>query len=497
MIKKISITYPALESEKWTACLSQNRQFQWFAWDPTFIFPVIPAYAATLLKHNGYDVFWDDWIAEKLSYEKWFERIVNEKPDLIAIETKTPTVKQIWTIIDKLKSELPNSVIVLMWDHATWFPEESFHQCKVDYVMASWDFDFALLDLVKFLNWEQEMRAWWYWKEGDEIKNSWKRNVREKEYDLNSLPFIDRELVKYKLYAYKNWNFKYEPWTYTMVWRDCWWGRCTFCSWTTYYPSGTFRMQKPEYLIEELEKNIIPMWIKEVFDDSGTFPVGPWLRKFCQLMIEKGLNKKITMWCNMRFGYLKKEDYELLAQANFRFILYGIESANQKTLDMLDKWLDITVVQQELEWAKEANKKYKGQIQPHITTMIGYPWESYEEAKNTITFCSNLFKKWLLDTLQATIVMPYPGTPLYNQAVENGWLNVPAGEWERYDMRERVLNSPLTEEQTKELVQSIYKSFISPKFIVKKLLEIRSPKDVWFLLKSWIKLFNHLLDFKK
>jgi len=497
MIKKISISYPALESDKWVPLLSQNRQFQWFAWDPTFIFPVIPAYAATLLKHNWYEVFWDDWIAEKLSYEQWLNRIITEAPDLIAIETKTPTVRQIWTIINELKTKLPNSKIVLMWDHATAFPEESFEYSNVDYVMATWDFDFALLDLVKFLNWEQELRAWWYWKDWYEVKNSWKWNVRKKEYDLNSLPHIDRDLVKYELYAYKNWNFKYEPGTYTMVWRDCWWWKCTFCSWTTYYPNWTFRMQSPEYLIEELEKNIIPLWIKEVFDDSWTFPIGPWLRKFCQLMIDKWLNKKITMWCNMRFGYLKKEDYELMAKANFRFVLYGIESANQTTLDKLDKWLDISVVEQELKYLREANKKHNGQIAPHITTMIWYPWETYEEAKNTIDFCRDLFSKWLLDTLQATIVMPYPWTPLYNQAIENDWLMINPWDWDRYDMRERVLKCPMSESEVKWLVQSIYKSFVSPKFIIRKIAGIRSPKDVMFLAKAWVKLLNHLIDFKK
>ena len=60
---KISISYPPLESPKGIACLSQNRQFQWFS-HPTYIYPVIPAYAASLLKANGYEVMWDDAIAE-------------------------------------------------------------------------------------------------------------------------------------------------------------------------------------------------------------------------------------------------------------------------------------------------------------------------------------------------------------------------------------------------------------------------------------------------
>lgn len=495
MVSKISISYPPIESDKWVPLLSQNRQFQWFAWDPTFIFPVIPAYAATLLKKNWYHVIWDDGIAECLKYDQWLQRLIDEKPDLIAIETKTPTIKTYWKYIEEIKNKLPESLVVLMWDHVTAFPEESLKKSMADYVLKSWDYDFGLLNLVNSLNWKEELEWWWYWKEDWTIKNSWDYWIRKNS--LEDLPFIDRELVKWELYAYKNWNFKYTPWTYSMVWRDCWWGKCTFCSWTTFYPAGTFRTQTPEYFIEDIEKNLIPLGIKEVFDDSWTLPVWNWIRKFCKLMIEKWLNKKITIWCNMRFGYLKKEDYDLLAQANFRFMLFGIESANVDTLDRLDKGLDITKVEQELERIREANKKHCGQIQPHVTTMIWYPWESYEDAKNTIKFCSNLFRKWLLDTLQATIVMPYPGTPLYNQAIEKGWLNIPPGEWERYDMREAVLKAPMTEQQAKWLVQWIYKSFITPRFIWKKISSIRSLDDIKFLFKSGIKLINHLLDFKK
>ena len=62
---KISVSYPPLESDKGIPLLSQNRQFQWFS-NPTYIYPVVPAYAATMLKSNGFNVSWDDGIAEGL-----------------------------------------------------------------------------------------------------------------------------------------------------------------------------------------------------------------------------------------------------------------------------------------------------------------------------------------------------------------------------------------------------------------------------------------------
>ena len=64
---KISISYPPLKSEKGVALLTQNRQFQWFN-NPTYIYPMVPAFLATLLKTKGHEVFWDDGIAEEISF---------------------------------------------------------------------------------------------------------------------------------------------------------------------------------------------------------------------------------------------------------------------------------------------------------------------------------------------------------------------------------------------------------------------------------------------
>ncbi|MCJ7472792.1 MAG: B12-binding domain-containing radical SAM protein, partial [Actinobacteria bacterium] len=94
---KIFISYPPLESNKGVPLLSQNRQFQWFS-NPTYIYPVVPACAATLLKSNGFNVVWDDGIAENMSYRDWEDRLNSKKPDIIMIETKTPVIKSHWKI---------------------------------------------------------------------------------------------------------------------------------------------------------------------------------------------------------------------------------------------------------------------------------------------------------------------------------------------------------------------------------------------------------------
>ena len=83
---------------------------------------MVPASAATLLKKRGYNVVWDDAIAEQMDYDRWLANIGKTLPDLIAIETKTPTVNLHWKTIKDIKNISPNTITVLYGDHVTALP---------------------------------------------------------------------------------------------------------------------------------------------------------------------------------------------------------------------------------------------------------------------------------------------------------------------------------------------------------------------------------------
>ena len=146
-------------------------------------------------------------------------------------------------------------------------------------------------------------------------------------------------LTKWQLYNERNGNFKITPGAYTMAGRDCWWrkdGGCTFCSWPTLYP--TFRVMKPERLADEIGLLIDAiMALSQFLMIQAVFQQENGLRRFANLMIERGYNKKVQFSCNMRFGALTREDYRLMKKAGFRMLLFGIESGSQATLDRLNK----------------------------------------------------------------------------------------------------------------------------------------------------------------
>ncbi len=482
----ISISYPPLESSKGSPFLSQNRQFQW-THTGNVIYPVVPASAATLLQQNNYPVFWDDALAQKLNYQDWLKRIIKNKPNLIVIETKTPVIKKHWQIINHLKKCHPKwkPIIVLMGDHVTALPQESLNNSQVDYILTGGDYDFMLLNLANHLTQNEKLKPGFYYRTPNTIVNSGKFAL--KHHHLDSLPVIDRQLTQWHLYAYNNSNYKYKPGAYIMSSRDCWWGRCTFCSWTTLYPGNQYRSFSPDFVIKEIENLVHNFNVKEVFDDAGTFPGGKWLEEFCQKMIDRGLNKKIKISCNMRFGALNLKQYQLMAKAGFRFILYGLESINQNTLDKINKNLKLKEIKKTLTMAKSVG------LEPHLTVMIGYPWETQKQAQNTLNFARFLFKQGLADSLQATIVIPYPGTPLFDFCQKNKLLIT--HNWEDYDMQNPVIKSPISPNRQKQLVQDIFKGIISPQFILRKITSIRNIEDIKFLSTYAIKYLKKLKDF--
>jgi len=518
---KVVIGYPPLEDIKGFPALGQNRQYQVLS-APWTAYPMVPAYAATLLKEAGYDVYWLDGIWGMQTYEQWEEELLKINPDVLMLETKTPVVKKHWDIIEKLKIDnfeeiergTPNCLakpatfglklkIVLVGDHVTALPQESMENSKVDYILTGGNYDFLLLNLCNHLTKGEKLEPGIWHREPAAFPNPSGSGVSTRRvspaaentghfvlnHNLDSLPFIDRDLTKWELYAYKNANYARTPGTYTMFGRDCWWGRCTFCSWTTLYPGKNYRSMSAKRALDEVGHIVNNYPVKEIMDDSGTFQVGDWLREFCQGMIDRGYSKKIRISCNMRFNSgLTREDYQLMGRAGFRFILYGLESANQKTLDRIDKNLKVEQIEPALRLAKEAG------LNPHPTAMVGYPWETKEEAQNTLDFAKEMFKKGYADSLQATIVTPYPGTPLFAEAKEKGWLKTL--DWGRYDMREPILKTEMSDEEIKGLVQGLYKSILSPQFLVRKLKEALTDWDLFkYYTRFALKFPSKLLDF--
>jgi radical SAM superfamily enzyme YgiQ (UPF0313 family) len=462
--------------------LTQNRQFQWYHM-PSYIYPVVAASAATVLSRDGFEVRWNDTIPLGWTYDQFEQYFLSEVPDLVAFETKTPVVRQHWRLIDRLKTLLPACRFVLMGDHVTAFPRESLERSRVDYLVTGGDYDFALLSIARNLRAGGALQASIGFREGDRVVEPTPCELAD---HLDELPFIDRRLTHAERYGEK-WK-KRTPFFYTMAGRDCPWGRCTFCAWTTLFPE--FRTQSPRRLLDEIGYLINEHGAREIFDDTGTFPSGAWLTQFCQGMIDRGFAQQILFSCNMRFGSLGPEHPGLMKRAGFRKLKMGLESANQSTLDRINKGITIARVREDCRRIHDAG------LDIHLTVMVGYPWETRDDAKQTLHLAAELMETGQIEMLQSTVVMPYPGTPLYKEAIQNGWFLVAPDAYEAFDMSEPILRTPdMSKEEVSQLCADIYRTFLGPRFILRQLLRIRSARDLHYLWRGFRAVLAHLRDF--
>lgn len=262
---------------------------------------------------------------------------------------------------------------------------------------------------------------------------------------FEDLPFPDRVFTDAKNPRWQSYgNYKFHPATHSMVSNLCWYGRCTFCVDTKKLEEGEHRgLRTVDHFLEEID-DLIANGYREVFDDSGTFPMAKWLNEFCEKMISSGRNKKIVLGCNLK---PIKADFKMMKKAGFRFVLVGVESANQETLDKIKKGQKADEAVEVLKSMSDAG------LEPHLTSMFGYPWEKHEDAMVTVKLIHYLLKKGYVKTAQASVFSPPRTAP--------------------------DPNSP-----GHKYIPMIYDAYKSPEFWYRKITDMKRWEDFTYLLRG-------------
>jgi radical SAM superfamily enzyme YgiQ (UPF0313 family) len=459
---KIMFAYLPIENVAGYFCISQQR-FSKVRGDPELIYPMVPASTITLLKNTGYEVAYIDAILERMCVDDFLLQLGLSKPDLIIFETKTPIVKENWRVCKIIKKKFPGTKLAVCGDHVSVLPEETMQNSPVDYVIRGGDFDFSTLRLVEHITKKSPIPKGIYYRENGQIKNT---SDYELINDLDSLPFIDREIIPWHRY-HEAWRLK-NKFFYLMASRGCPYS-CTFCSWPQMLYKGKVRYRKVEKVVEELRMLIERHGAEEIFFDDDTFTCNKtWVRKFCETIIE---NKIKILWsCNGRVDNVDFEMLSLMKAAGCRLIKFGIESASQVTLDKIKKGYTIEQIKNAFKDSKKVG------ILTHGTVMLGYPWETRKDIMDTIEFVKTLN----VDQAQFSIPITYPGTELFEEAKKNGWLRFPEGEWEKYDMSAPTLtNKEMSSDELLALCASAWKTvYFSPRFLLNRLSKIRGLNDI-------------------
>lgn len=211
-------------------------------------FPFFLAYATALLKKKGCAAKLIDAIAEGIDEETVLEKVENYAPDILVIETATPSFRNDIKIAEKLYKAVPGRAIVLCGPHAGVFAEEMLTQYPcIDFIIRG-EYEYALLELVRC----QKARADLSVIDGLVWKNKEKIVVNKPRptiADLDSLPWPEREDVP--LYKYND-GFAGLPSPNVQMWasRGCPYS-CSFCLWPqTMYYERRYRKRDPRDVVD-------------------------------------------------------------------------------------------------------------------------------------------------------------------------------------------------------------------------------------------------------
>jgi radical SAM superfamily enzyme YgiQ (UPF0313 family) len=381
-------------------------------------FPFFLAYAASLLKRYKKDVRLIDAIAERLKENDVLDRIRDYTPELIVVETSTPSFKNDLDIIKNMRNELSNCKIALCGPHASVFPKQILEEHRlIDYLLIG-EYEFTSLDLANALENNLNLESvpgLAYRKEGKVILN----NPRITLGNLDSLPWPEREDVP--IYRYND-GFAGLPSPNVQMWtsRGCPFG-CIFCLWPqTIYREHKYRKRSAKDIVDEMEYLINRFGFKAIYFDDDIFNVDKkHVLEVCGEMRKRNINVPWAAMC--RADLMDEELLKILFSSGMCAVKYGIESANQDILDFCGKNMDLKKTYQNIKLTMQLG------IKVHLAFCLGLPKETRQTLKETFDFIQSLRP----NSLQFSFATPFPGTEYFEHVKEKGWLL--SKDWRDYD----------------------------------------------------------------
>ncbi|HEY4495157.1 MAG TPA: radical SAM protein [Candidatus Paceibacterota bacterium] len=294
--------------------------------------------------------------------------------------------------------------------------------------------------------------------------------IKDAKKSLDDLPFPDMEL--YDVYRYKNPTIvaKGYPMQQVETSRGCPF-TCNFCS-----AEDAYRVMSPGYVIE-LYKFLISHGIKEfrIIDDQFLTNVKRG-KAIVSAMLDAGVTIPWNMANGVRADRVDEEFLEMAARTGCYQIGAGYESGDQKSLDSIQKSLDVDKSVTCMAMIKKYNIETVGFF------MIATPADTEESMQKTINFA----KKLMPDFAKVTVCIPFPDTRLYADYERKGLIL--SKKWDDYNIHKAIGVYRHPNGLTPALVDKYYWKFYREFYF--------NPRYVWWKgLKSlrdgtWIRNLN-------
>lgn len=384
-------------------------------------FPFFMAYAAALLKREGFEVRLIDALAEEMPMSRLLTMIRDERPDLILAETSTPSLSHDLSMIQKLPLGLPVALCG---------PEVSIRAAhflerhpRITYVLAG-EYEWTLLELVRHLTAGKDLsqvKGLVYRHEGKGKVNP----ARPLLENLDDLPWPLREGLAMEKYNDAPGGI---PFPSVQMWssRGCPY-QCLFCSWPQLmYQSHRYRTRSVGEVVDEMEYLVKEKGFRSVYFDDDTMNIDR--RRMAELAGEIKRRALNVPWAMMARADLMEEDIlKHLFSAGLAAVKYGVESADQQLVDRINKKLDLKKLERMVRFTKSLG------IKTHLTFTFGLPGETQETIQKTIEFAKTLDP----DTVQFSITTAFPGTQYYKELETRG--HIVSTDLKDYDGNTRAM----------------------------------------------------------
>lgn len=418
--------------------------------------PLELAYMAALIQEKGIATRLRDFPIERGTWKDVEAELAEFRPDLLIINTGSPTVDYDLSVCALAKKINPEIITLAKGAHFEIFDRDSLEK-------------FPLLDLVirheveavmgKLLEVEEfDGISGITFRAGDNII----RNTNHAIFtELDTLPFPARNLLKNELYTRPDTG---EPLTIVMTSRGCSY-RCIFCL-AGELSDYNLVVRDFSKVVDEIEECVEKHSIKNFFFYADTFTFKKdWVISLCEEIIKREL--KIKWGANSRTDTLDEDRIKVMRASGCDVIGFGVESGTQETLDKSKKGIKL----KDAEYVIKLCKKYG--IKSYMLFMIGFPWETKQHIKETVNFAIKLNG----DFADFNVAYPYPGTEMYKMAKEMNLFDeeqLCGHDISRAMQKTEYLS---TNELTALRKYAIRRFYLRPGYIVKKLAQIRTPSE--------------------
>lgn len=355
------------------------------------------------LETKGHEVALFDWSGEEIDDEKR-RTLINYKPDLIGIHTKISTALLRAIKISKWAKvkEIP---VVWGGPGTMVIPELMLREGPVDYLVLG-EGEITIAELLECLEKGsplKDVKGIAYLDNGEYVRTP----PRDRMTDLDSLPspLWNKlgDLSKYftPLHGRNAVSI--------VTSRGCP-GNCTFC-YSKMMWGYKWHAFSPQRVVDDMEKIMkLDPRINGFIIMDDLFATDPKrVEEICSLIINKKLD---IIWnCEIRADMINSSLLDIMKRAGCKQILVGVESGSDRLLAMVRK--DITAD----EIIRASNLIHDADMEVYAMVINGLPTETKEDIKSTERMLDIIKPEYT----EFLTYMPYPGTALFESAVENGF----------------------------------------------------------------------------